>query len=37
MVKWIERIKFVKTEMTLGKGKGGINEDDEYFDILPNI
>ncbi len=21
----------------LGKGEGGKNEDDEYFDILPNI
>ena len=37
MVKWIERIEFVKTEKTLGKGEGGKNEDDEYFDILPNI
>ena len=37
MVKWIERIEFVETEKTLGKGEGGKNEDDEYFDILPNI
>jgi DMSO/TMAO reductase YedYZ molybdopterin-dependent catalytic subunit len=37
MVKWIERIEFVETERTLGKGEGGKNEDDEYFDILPNI
>jgi DMSO/TMAO reductase YedYZ molybdopterin-dependent catalytic subunit len=37
MVKWIERIEFVQTEKTLGKGEGGKNEDDEYFDILPNI
>lgn len=37
MVKWIEHIEFVKTEKTLGKGEGGKNEDDEYFDILPNI
>ena len=37
MVKWIERIEFVQTEKTLGKGEGGNNEDDEYFDILPNI
>jgi len=37
MGKWIERIEFVETEKTLGKGEGGKNEDDEYFDILPNI
>ncbi len=37
MVKWIERIEFVESEKTLGKGWGGSNEDDEYFDLLPNI
>jgi len=37
MVKWIERIEFVTSEKTLGEGEGGINEDDEYFDLLPNI
>ena len=37
MVKWIESIEFVETETALGKGEGGKNEDDEYFDILPNI
>jgi sulfoxide reductase catalytic subunit YedY len=37
MVKWIERIEFVETEKSLGKGEGGKNEDDEYFDILPSI
>lgn len=37
MVKWIERIEFVESEKNLGKGEGGINEDDEYFDLLPNI
>ncbi|HWQ92047.1 MAG TPA: molybdopterin-dependent oxidoreductase [Clostridia bacterium] len=37
MVKWIERIEFVKSEKTLGQGEGGKNEDDEYFDLLPNI
>ena len=38
MVKWIERIEFIATEKALGKGKGGENEDDGYFDdILPNI
>lgn len=37
MIKWIERIEFVESEKTLGKGEGGTNEDDEYFDIMPNI
>ncbi|MEO6804582.1 MAG: molybdopterin-dependent oxidoreductase [Edaphobacter sp.] len=37
MVKWIERIEFVASEADVGKGEGGSNEDDEYFDLLPNI
>ena len=37
MVKWIERIEFVGSEKDVGKGEGGSNEDDEYFDLLPNI
>jgi len=37
MVKWIERIEFIKSEKELGKGEGGANEDDEYFDLLPSI
>ncbi|MEO5815192.1 MAG: molybdopterin-dependent oxidoreductase [Gemmatimonadaceae bacterium] len=37
MVKWIERIEFIESEKELGKGEGGSNEDDEYFDLLPNI
>ena len=37
MVKWIERIEFVQSEKQLGAGEGGKNEDDEYFDLLPNI
>ena len=37
MVKWIERIEFIHSEKELGKGEGGKNEDDEYFDLLPNI
>ena len=37
MVKWIERIEFVASEKDVGKGEGGSNEDDEYFDLLPNI
>lgn len=37
MVKWIERIEFIESEKVVGKGEGGKNEDDEYFDLLPNI
>jgi len=37
MVKWIERIEFIESERHIGKGQGGKNEDDEYFDLLPNI
>jgi sulfoxide reductase catalytic subunit YedY len=37
MVKWIERIEFIESEKQLGQGEGGKNEDDEYFDLLPNI
>ncbi len=33
----IERIEFVESERTVGLGQGGKNEDDEYFDLLPNI
>jgi DMSO/TMAO reductase YedYZ molybdopterin-dependent catalytic subunit len=37
MVKWIERIEFIESEKQLGEGEFGKNEDDEYFDLLPNI
>jgi DMSO/TMAO reductase YedYZ molybdopterin-dependent catalytic subunit len=37
MVKWIERIEFIESEKSLGEGEGGSNEDQEYFDLLPNI
>ena len=38
MVKWIGTpLNSEKNGKTLGKGEGGKNEDDEYFDILPNI
>ena len=37
MVKWIERIEFMESEKQIGDGEGGKNEDDEYFDLLPNI
>jgi sulfoxide reductase catalytic subunit YedY len=34
MVKWVSSIEFVETYKTLGKGQGGKNEDDEYFNLL---
>lgn len=37
MVKWIERIEFVESEKMVGEGEGSSNEDEEYFDLLPNI
>jgi methionine sulfoxide reductase catalytic subunit len=37
MVKWIKSIEFVESEKLLGDGYGGKNEDDEYFDLIPNI
>ena len=37
MVKWIERVEFIESERQIGEGQGGKNEDDEYFDLLPNI
>lgn len=37
MVKWIREIRFVETARAVGKGYGGKNEDDEYFDLLPYI
>jgi DMSO/TMAO reductase YedYZ molybdopterin-dependent catalytic subunit len=37
MVKWIERIEFIRSEKDIGAGEGGTNEDDEFFDLLPNI
>jgi len=36
MVKWISSIEFLETYNELGKGQGGKNEDDEYFDLLAN-
>jgi thiosulfate reductase cytochrome b subunit len=36
MVKWIESIEFVASHTVVGKGFGGKNEDDEYFDLLAN-
>jgi DMSO/TMAO reductase YedYZ molybdopterin-dependent catalytic subunit len=37
MIKWIERIEFIASEKLVGDGEGGSNEDEEYFDLLPNI
>ncbi|MDQ2680810.1 MAG: molybdopterin-dependent oxidoreductase [Candidatus Eremiobacteraeota bacterium] len=37
MVKWISEIRFEETAAVVGKGFGGKNEDDEYFDLLPYI
>ncbi|HWE39115.1 MAG TPA: molybdopterin-dependent oxidoreductase [Isosphaeraceae bacterium] len=37
MVKWIKSIEFVADISTIGKGYGGKNEDDEYFDLVANI
>jgi DMSO/TMAO reductase YedYZ molybdopterin-dependent catalytic subunit/thiosulfate reductase cytochrome b subunit len=34
MVKWINKIEFLETAEFIGKGYGGKNEDDEYFDLL---
>lgn len=34
MVKWISSIEFLGTYKVLGKGQGGKNEDDEYFNLL---
>jgi DMSO/TMAO reductase YedYZ molybdopterin-dependent catalytic subunit/thiosulfate reductase cytochrome b subunit len=37
MVKWIKSIEFVAGIEHVGKGHGGKNEDDEYFDLIANI
>ena len=37
MVKWIKAIELVASEKHVGKGHGGKNEDDEYFDLMPDI
>lgn len=37
MVKWIRSIEFAVSEKVVGKGHGGKNEDDEYFDLIPDI
>jgi DMSO/TMAO reductase YedYZ molybdopterin-dependent catalytic subunit/thiosulfate reductase cytochrome b subunit len=37
MVKWIRSVEFVASERAVGRGFGGKNEDDEYYDLVPNI
>ena len=37
MVKWIKSIEFVAGLEHIGKGHGGKNEDDEYYDLIANI
>lgn len=37
MVKWVKAIEFVQSHKALGKGWGGKNEDDEFFDLIANI
>jgi DMSO/TMAO reductase YedYZ molybdopterin-dependent catalytic subunit len=37
MIKWIERMEFIESEKLIGDGEGGSNEDEEYFDLVPNI
>jgi DMSO/TMAO reductase YedYZ molybdopterin-dependent catalytic subunit len=37
MVKWIKSVEFVAGLEGIGKGHGGKNEDDEYFDLIANI
>ncbi|MCQ6958363.1 molybdopterin-dependent oxidoreductase [Mucilaginibacter aquariorum] len=34
MVKWVCKIEFLETHEHVGRGFGGKNEDDEYFDLL---
>jgi DMSO/TMAO reductase YedYZ molybdopterin-dependent catalytic subunit len=34
MVKWIRSIEFLESSEHIGKGFGGKNEDDEYYDLL---
>ena len=31
------KIEFVASEAQAGEGHGGKNEDDEYFDLVPDI
>jgi sulfoxide reductase catalytic subunit YedY len=33
----MEPVESIESKTTLGKEEGGKNEDDEYFDLLPDI
>jgi DMSO/TMAO reductase YedYZ molybdopterin-dependent catalytic subunit/thiosulfate reductase cytochrome b subunit len=37
MVKWVRSVEFVASVKEVGKGHGGKNEDDEYYDLTANI
>jgi methionine sulfoxide reductase catalytic subunit len=37
MVKWIRSVEFVAGVEQVGRGHGGKNEDDEYYDLIANI
>jgi hypothetical protein len=30
-------MEFIESEKLIGEGEGGSNEDEEYFDLVPNI
>lgn len=34
LVKWVSSVEFVESHKDVGKGYGGKNEDDEYFDLI---
>ena len=34
LVKWVKSIEFIESHKDVGKGYGGKNEDDEYFDLI---
>lgn len=36
-VKWIKSVEFIASVRDIGKGFGGRNEDDEYYDLVANI
>jgi DMSO/TMAO reductase YedYZ molybdopterin-dependent catalytic subunit len=36
-VKWIKSVEFIASVKELGKGQGGKNEDDEYYDLVASI
>jgi methionine sulfoxide reductase catalytic subunit len=36
-VKWIKSVEFAAGIEYVGKGHGGKNEDDEYYDLTENV